>query len=83
METGPGDLDDVVLLETAERQGRLASACGSDLELQFEVETLLACDRSSTDIIERLVAEAALEVDAASALERAMTLHRSSAATGS
>ncbi len=66
--------DDLVVLETAERQGRLASACGSDLELQFEVETLLACDRSSTDIIERLVAEAALEVDAASALERAMTL---------
>jgi serine/threonine protein kinase/tetratricopeptide (TPR) repeat protein len=66
--------DDLVVLDPAERSDRLADACGTDLELQLEVESLLACDRSSTDTIERLVAEAAFDVESESTLKPAAPL---------
>jgi hypothetical protein len=61
--------DDLVDLESAEQGARLTRACGDDLELRCEVESLLSHDRLSHDTIERLVAEAALDVDAGSTTE--------------
>jgi serine/threonine protein kinase/tetratricopeptide (TPR) repeat protein len=58
--------DDLVDLEPSERDVRLSQACGDDLELRRELESLLSHDRSSRDTFERLVAEAALDVEAGS-----------------
>jgi eukaryotic-like serine/threonine-protein kinase len=63
--------DDVADLEAAERTGRLAYACGDDLELRREVESLLSHDRASNHTIEKLVADAALDVDPGSATDSA------------
>ena len=61
--------DDVADLGAADRTGRLAYACGDDLELRREVESLLSHDRSSNHTIEKLVADAALDVDPGSATD--------------
>ncbi len=59
--------DELVDLESPERHARLASSCGDDLEMRQEVESLLAHDRPAHDTIERVVAEAALDVAAGEA----------------
>jgi serine/threonine protein kinase len=66
--------DDLVDLDATEQIGRLTQACGDDLDLRREVASLLSHDRSSNHTIERLVAEAALDVDAESAMGRVAPL---------
>ena len=61
--------DEIVDLDSAEQCVRLADACGDDLDLRHEVESLLSHDRSSNLTIAQLVAEAAQDADAASQTE--------------
>jgi tetratricopeptide (TPR) repeat protein len=56
--------DDLVDLDFDDRAARLNAACGDDTELRCEVESLLSHDRGSNTTLERLVAEAVLQVDA-------------------
>src|SRR4029453_12805148 len=56
--------DDLVDLDSDDRAARLSAACGDDTELRREVESLLGHDRVSNITLERLVADAALQVDA-------------------
>ncbi len=62
--------DDLVELDTADRPERLALACGDDLELRREVESLLAHDRASYQTIEQIVADAAEDTEPDSSPDR-------------
>src|SRR5689334_18923533 len=55
--------DDVVEVDGAELSDRLTRACGDDIDLRHEVESLLFHDRSASQTIELIVAGAAAEVE--------------------
>jgi eukaryotic-like serine/threonine-protein kinase len=55
--------DEVVDFDAAEQAERLTRACGDDLDLRREVESLLFHDRSASQTIELIVAGAAAEVE--------------------
>ncbi|HWW85454.1 MAG TPA: serine/threonine-protein kinase, partial [Vicinamibacterales bacterium] len=59
--------DALVDLEPAEQAKRLAQACGSDADLQSEVQSLLSKDCSSNQTFEEIVSQAARDLEAHSA----------------